>query len=102
MKLTIPDLKRNTLMICICPKKPHSIFGYPQFRTCKFRFSNKSAVWFEWTCKISLLHAEDEDKEIMDRPMMEYHAGNIAEGRYVIRSCFGGVKSAFVASGSEV
>ena len=38
----------------------------------------------------------------MDRPMMEYHAGNVAEGRYVIRSCFGGVKSAFVASGSEV
>ena len=38
----------------------------------------------------------------MDRPVMEYHAGNVAEGRYVIRSCFGGVNSAFVASGSEV
>jgi len=33
---------------------------------------------------------------------MEYHAGDITEGRYVIRSCFGGLRSAFVASGSEV
>lgn len=51
---------------------------------------------------MSLCCAEEEDKDIMDRPMMEYHAGNVAEGRYVIRSCFGGVKCAFVASGSEV
>ena len=48
------------------------------------------------------MFAEVGDKDILERPLMEYHAGNISEGHYVIRSCFGGVKSAFVASGSEV
>ena len=46
--------------------------------------------------------AEEEDDDILERPLMEYHAGDITEGRYVIRSCFGGLRSAFVASGSEV
>lgn len=44
---------------------------------------------------------EEEDDDISDKPLMEYHAGDITEGRYVIRSCFGGLRSAFVASGSE-
>ena len=46
--------------------------------------------------------AEEGDEEILDEPVMEYHAGENRVGRYVIRSCIGGHDSAFVASGSEV
>lgn len=47
--------------------------------------------------------ASDEGEEqILDEPVMEYHAGENRVGRYVIRSCIGGLDSAFVASGSEV
>ena len=58
--------------------------------------------WKTNDARLLCVCAEEGDEEILDEPVMEYHAGENRVGRYVIRSCIGGHESAFVASGSEV
>ena len=56
---------------------------------------NPDRTYPEWNDLAGLL------PDVPRAPTMEYHVEPGRQGRFVIRSCFGGINAGFVASGAE-
>ncbi|PNY17157.1 WD repeat-containing protein 26-like [Trifolium pratense] len=85
------------------PSGKHILSGLSDKSICMWELDGKEVESWKGqkSLKISDLDITDDGKEILSDPKLVGKYKGHRRSRFIIRSCFGGLKQAFIASGSE-
>ncbi|KAG9303962.1 hypothetical protein G9A89_005872 [Geosiphon pyriformis] len=97
--------KEGTKMVAICPDKKIHIYDLlTKLEEATLEENARiTSICLSNDCKFALMNLESREIHLWDiderRLVRKYHGQK--QGKYVIRSCFGGIDQGFIVSGSE-